>query len=557
MESLSISASTQFINLRRLQEGTWQSFERVIARYLEHGGFVDVSVVGGTGDLGADIVGSLSGKRWLVQAKFRSSSSVGRDAVDEAFGAQWDYEADVLVTATNRQFSAPAVKAREEYTSKGFEVFLWDQRFLLSQMEALPVDSKAKRKLREYQRKAVDAIDLAYASGRKNGLVTLATGLGKTIVASTFISEYLENSPESKVLVLAHISDLVRQLERSCWPQFSKFIETHVWTDGEKPVYAEGVTFATWQSVYAAINDGEALDSVFDLVVVDECHHAPSQSFSALIKALKPKFILGVTATPWRSDGASLRPLFGDPVFSMDVVEGMQAGFLSKVDYQMMLDGIDWEEIRKLSMQGLTVKDLNRDLYVPERDLGMIENISEVIEKTYNDRTLVFCRSIEHAQRLQAFFRQFDIAAGVLHSGLHRSERFRALSNFRMGTLRVLISIEMLNEGIDVPEVNIVVFARVTHSRRIFLQQLGRGLRLSSNKKHVVVLDFVADVRRLAAGVELNASASGYKSREEVSYPDGEIVKFSRYSQDFFSEYLADMADISDLDEDAHLDFPS
>ena len=548
----------QFINLRRLQEGPWQAFERTIARYLEHGGFLDVNVVGGTGDLGADIVGTYNGKRWLIQAKFRSNSSVGPEAIDEAFNAQWAYDADVIVAAANGKFSDRAMKRWKEYKNQGFQIYLWDQRFFLDHINALQSDSKSKRPLREYQRKAVDRLHDAVSAGETKGLVTLATGLGKTVVASTFISEFIEENPNAKVLVLAHVSDLVRQLDRACWPFFSKFIDTHIWTDGEAPAYVEGVTFATWQSIHSAKFTGEPLDGVFDLVVVDECHHAPSESFSGLLKYLAPRFLLGVTATPWRSDRESLRPLFGDPVFSMDVVEGMQAGWLAKVDYQMMLDGIDWEEIRRLSKQGLTVKDLNKVLYVPERDLGMIEVVAEVLENTPSSRTLVFCRSIEHAERLKKFFRQYDIAAGVIHSGpgLHRSERFRSLTDFRMGSLRVLISIEMLNEGIDVPEVNVVVFARVTHSRRIFLQQLGRGLRLSQNKTHVKVLDFVADVRRIAAGVEMNNSAAGYKNREEVSYPNGEIVKFSKYSQDFFQEYLADMADISDLDEDAHLDFP-
>ena len=545
-----------FINLRRLQEGPWPAFERLIARYLEHGGFLDVIVVGGSGDLGADIVGTFQGKRWLVQAKFRSSGSIGKEAVEEAYGAQWDYEADTIVTATNLSFSTSAKNCWKDQKARGFDVRLWDQRFLLKQADTLQDVSAAKRSLRDYQKAAVEAIHLSLDSGRNKGLITLATGLGKTVVASTFISEYVEQNPNSHILVMAHMTDLVRQLDRSCWAQFSKYIETHVWTDGEKPAYEDGVTFATWQSVSSAIYSGEPLEGVFDLVVIDECHHAASPSFRDLINQLKPKYLLGVTATPWRGDRESLRPLFGDPVFSMDVVEGMQAGFLAKVDYQMMLDGIDWEQIRRLSMQGLTVKDLNQALYIPERDLGMIETVSETIDKTPNARTLVFCRSIEHANRLQAFFKQFDVAAGVLHSDLHRAERFTTLSNFRMGTLRVLISIEMLNEGIDVPEVNIVVFARVTHSRRIFLQQLGRGLRLSNNKTHVTVLDFVADVRRLAAGVEINNAARGYKDKEVVNYPDGDIVKFSKYSQDFFYEYLADMADISDLDDDSHLAFP-
>jgi superfamily II DNA or RNA helicase len=186
----------------------------------------------------------------------------------------------------------------------------------------------------------------------------------------------------------------------------------------------------------------------------------------------------------------------------------------------------------------------------------MVETIHNTIKLTENPRTLIFCRSIAHAERLQRFFRQFDVSAGLLHSEMHRSDRFKTLTNFRKGGLNILISIEMLNEGIDVPEVNIVVFARVTHSRRIFLQQLGRGLRISPLKKKVVVLDFVADIRRIAAGVDINVGAESYKMQEEVRYPSGEIVRFTRYSQDFFKEYLADMADISDLDDDAHLDFP-
>ena len=315
------------------------------------------------------------------------------------------------------------------------------------------------------------------------------------------------------------MSDLVKQLDRSSWSQFSKYTDTHVWTDGEKPAYGEGVTFATWQSVYNAIRGGEPLEGHYDLIIVDECHHAPSESFRNLLWLLSPKFILGVTATPWRGDGESLRPMFGDPVFSMDVVEGMKRGFLAEVNYQMMLDGIDWDIIKHLSEQGLTVKDLNNRLYVPERDLGMIETIVEAIEDISDPRVLVFCRSIEHAERLQRFFRQYDVAAGVLHSNLHRSERFKSLSNFRIGKLRVLISIEMLNEGIDIPEVNLIVFARVTHSRRIFLQQLGRGLRLSESKTHVTVLDFVADIRRISAGVEINKQAQREKISRRSSLP--------------------------------------
>ena len=168
----------------------------------------------------------------------------------------------------------------------------------------------------------------------------------------------------------------------------------------------------------------------------------------------------------------------------------------------------------------------------------------------------MFCRSIKHAEKLLNYFRGYDLPSAIIHSRLGRTERFQALSNFRTGQIKVLISIEMLNEGIDVPEVNLVCFARVTHSRRIFLQQLGRGLRLSDDKDNVKVLDFVADIRRIAAGIEINDEARGNRTTEIVNYPEGNIVSFSSETEGFFDEYLKDMANISDLDEDAKLTFP-
>ena len=543
-----------FIGLNRLEQGPWPAFERMIARYLEHRGLQGVEVVGGANDKGADIVASLNGKGWLVQAKFSAKSSAKKKAVEEAYKAQFAYKVKTIVVATNQRFAPTATRFKNELRDKGFDLHLWDRDYFLQEEEILENNSKAKRELRSYQREAVDKLHLSLDSDRGKGLVTLATGLGKTVVASTFIAEYIERSRDSKVLVLAHLSNLVRQLDTACWSQFSKDTETHVWTDGEKPAYNNGVTFATWQCVDAAMKRGEDFGSYFDLVVIDECHHAASLSYWSTIEALKPKYLLGLTATPFRGDNISLAPLFGEPVFSMNVVEGMQRKWLAKVDYRMLTDGIDWDDIKDLSKQGLSIKDLNAHLYVPERDQGMVKTICETIDKTLKAKTLVFCRSIEHAERMQNFFKMFDTSAGVIHSQLHRAEKFNTMTAFRDGSLKVLISIEMLNEGIDVPDVNIIIFARVTHSRRIFLQQLGRGLRLNDDKSDVTVLDFVADVRRVAEGIKMNSDAK--KVKEEVRYPDGEIVKFSIHAQGFFAEYLEDMANLSDLDENSFLEFP-
>jgi len=545
-----------FFSNRRMIHGPWQAFERCIARLLEHGGFKDVTVVGGTGDLGADVFAIKGKQRWVIQAKHRSDGKIGREAVMEAFKAMQAYGTDVCVTATNQYFGPDAKKYNSSKTSLGYDCRLWDKTALLKFAADIPYESKQKRKPRCYQQQAIDSISAAMDRGEPNGLITLATGLGKTMVASSLISDFLNERPNSKVLVLAHMKDLVRQLDSASWSQLDKTVDTHLWTDGERPAFSGGVIFATWQSISIALSNGELLENQFDLIIVDECHHAPSSSFSSLLNQLNPTFLLGVTATPWRSDNSSLRDLFGDPLFSMNVVEGMQRGFLSRVDYRMLTDGIDWDQISYLSRHGHSVRDLNRLLYVPERDLGMVEEIIKTIRATKDPRVLVFCRSIRHAERLLGYFKRFDVLTSVLHSKLGRTERFKALSNFRIGKITVLISIEMLNEGIDVPEVNVVCFARVTHSRRIFLQQLGRGLRISDEKREVKVLDFVADVRRVAAGIELNTEAARIQEEENVSYPDGEIVQFSDDVTTFFDQYLADMADISNLDDNAKLQFP-
>ena len=536
--------------------GPWQAFERMLARLLQHGGFSDVQLVGGSGDQGADVVAMKGTQRWVIQAKYRVSGAIGKNAVAEAYNALKAYKADVCVTTTNQYFSDDAVKYRANKVNIGFDLRLWDCNQLEKLGSQIDDVSKSVRTPRPYQKEAIDTVMSSIKSGHGRGLITLATGLGKTMVAASVVSEYLEEFPNANVLVLAHMSDLVKQLDIACWPQFHKGIDTHVWTDGEKPSFYEGVVFATWQSVDAYVSAGNSLEDHFDLIVIDEAHHAPSQSFSSLIGYLNPKYLLGVTATPWRTDGANLRELFGEPLFSMSVVEGMQKGFLSKVDYEMLTDGINWDHISELSEEGLTIKDLNQLLYVPERDIGLVERVVEEINKISNPRTLVFCRSIKHAEKLLNYFRGYDLPSAIIHSRLGRTERFQALSNFRTGQIKVLISIEMLNEGIDVPEVNLVCFARVTHSRRIFLQQLGRGLRLSDDKDNVKVLDFVADIRRIAAGIEINDEARGNRTTEIVNYPEGNIVSFSSETEGFFDEYLKDMANISDLDEDAKLTFP-
>lgn len=548
-----------FVCEERLTYGPWPAFERMVARLAQHAGFTDVAIVGGSGDLGADVVGAFNGARWVFQAKYRSNGGTNGAGVNEASLALGKYDAKVAVLATNTYFYENAYATQREKEVAGIGLRLWNGSYLLEFFDKLPVASQARRELRPYQVEAVEAIEGARVQGQRQALATMATGLGKSMVASQLIANEIERNPYQEVLVLAHMSDLVRQLEASCWPQLEKAVSTHLWTDGEQPAYSGGVVFATWQSLFSAMRkDPGGLRGRFGLVVVDEAHHAPSVGFSELLAHLSPNFLVGLTATPWRGDDRTLQVLFGKPVFTLDIVVGMQMGYLASVDYRMLTDGIDWDEISRATRQGLTVADLNRHLLVPERDISMVEVVCEKMAEIGQPRALAFCRSIEHAERLQPLFASRGLKTALLHSQLPREQRFKNLSGFRMGHIDLLISIEMLNEGIDVPEVNLVAFMRVTHSRRIFLQQLGRGLRISQGKECVLVLDFVADIRRIAAGLEINHIAKEKAaSLEVVRYRDGQIVKFDNDAPlRFFDQYLADIADLASADEDARLRFP-
>ena len=237
-----------------------------------------------------------------------------------------------------------------------------------------------------------------------------------------------------------------------------------------------------------------------------------------------------MTATPWRGDERQLEDIFGNPTHSVSIVEGLQLGYLAQVDYRMLVDNINWEWVNSSLSGEVSVRDLNRQLFVPELDEAVVFKIRTHLEEMTKPRCVIFCRSIQHAERVGRQLHAEGWPTRVLHSQLDRFEATKALRDFRSGVVPVIVAVDILNEGIDVPDVNMIVFLRVTHSRRIFVQQLGRGLRLSPGKTSVRVLDFVSDIRRLAAALDLNREARGIARRSSVEepmiYPTGQIVRF-------------------------------
>lgn len=544
-----------FIEQAKLIQCSWQEFERKIFRALQHSGWNGLMFTSKSHDEGADIVGfpRTTNQYVIVQCKHTRSSSIGVKGVEDLVHACQFYNTPRGIIATNARLGAQAKNRLKELKNQ-FRFLEWDFNYLSKLHDSLEEYSKARKTPYNFQELAITQVLNKFESGSNSALVMFATGLGKSVILSEVAHEFAVNKAEN-VLLLADKVNLIEQLESSLWSQLPVSIDTRLWDGRRSPSSFEGITVATMQSVVAALNRGENLPE-FGLIMVDECHHAMSPTFRELLSDLNPKKLLGVTATPWRGDEMQIAEIFGEPVATMGIVEGIDRGFLSNVEYRMFADNINWDVVADNSQNQMTIRDLNSKLFIPSRDEELATKIIGNWNSNGRPQTITFCKSIDHANRMAELLSAMGMSSRAVHSrGMPQAVKARHIMDFKSGVYSNLIGVDILNEGIDVPDVEMIVFARVTHSRRIFIQQLGRGLRISPGKERVVVLDFVADVRRIAAGIQLNQDRRQNRNLEIYRGPSTELVEFQGVEHGQFVEtFLADAADLNENDR-IRLDF--
>ena len=536
----------------------WKGLERALARLMGHLGWKDTNVIGGAGDMGGDILGTrideAGAKSWVVQSKAVSSDRyIGPQAIKEAIDALTFYQANVAAVATNGEFTKTARQRQAQLESNGYTIKLWNGAFLQALIEGMPNDSAAYRQLRTYQQNIVDKVLRAFDAGEKRSFYIVATGLGKTVIAATIARNLWERGCR-RILVLCHATDLAIQLEQGFWSQITKEVPTSVFFDGLPPRNTEGICFGLYQSLYGYLPGIDP--EQFDVVIVDEAHHALANGFRTCLEHLKPRFLIGMTATPWRGDGQSLSAIFGNPIEKVSLVDGMAMGYLSKVDYRILCDNVDWNNMQSMSRKNFSIRDLNKRLFLPQRDEAVIAEIQKVVRTMNQPRIAIFSPSIEHSNRFANMLSAAGIPCAAL-SQVDKAERRRRLLAFSTGAYQAVCAVDVMNEGIDIPDVNLLVFLRATHSRRIFVQQLGRGLRLSEGKDKVIVLDFVSDIRRMADMIEMNREGKIKGTENEVLYLQEGFVSFSDAKvEKFVKVWLEDVADLGDSDDETRLTFP-
>ncbi|MGO4548296.1 DEAD/DEAH box helicase family protein [Paenibacillus sp. 2TAB23] len=567
-----------FISEENLRFGTWQAFERIVSRLLAHEGFEGIRLVGQSGDRGADVLAHRAGKRWLFQMK-HWKNKVGLDVADQTLEAMRIYRAQVPVIVALNGFDEKLKEHQRALMSRGVPLQLWDTKALISRAEKLPEMCLLDRNPREYQEQAIRSTIQAYNEEKKRALVVMATGMGKTFVACEMVKRINAISP-LRILVIAHTNELVYQIEKAFWPFLSKHQETAVWNGYEQPsrerLEKSNAVFVCLNTISDYVQQEKELPH-FDLIIIDECHHVGGQMYNAVLHTTRAgsengPFLLGLTATPWRPDDIDLTDYFGEPLVRVDIVTGLRNGFLSNVDYRMYTDNINWEALGDLKGKKFSPRQINRTLFITEWDDAVVIELKKVWQEQHKPRAIVFCGTIDHAITMRDRINSLGFCnASAIYSQtstgrtMDPAERNRILCDFQDGAIDVLCAVDILNEGVDVPDVNIIVFQRVTHSRRIFIQQLGRGLRLSKDKEKVIVLDFVSDIRRFAAGIDLkdglseDGPAPGNPMR--ISLPHK--VTFRKAGEEdprtesFMRQWLEDVAAVEGAGEDTSvLKFP-
>ena len=542
---------TCFLGTERLRLGPWQAFERDVARLFLANGFADVRIVGGSGDKGADVLAVKGKELWVIQCKHTTSGPPPLDAIDEVIEAGRIYGANKLIVAVSRPPSPTFAARIERERNQGLDIEIADPKKLLAWAANTPEYSIHARKLHAYQSSTVETFTRALKdTGR--GQVVLATGLGKTVILAETTASLLRDNKvrNGLILVLAHTTDLVNQLMRSFWFQLPSWVHTHRLAQGEEPTYWRGIVFATIQTV---VNRLDSLPE-FGLILVDEAHHIGAASFQQVIKRLNPPMVGGVTATPWRGDGYDIDNILGAPLVQIGIAEGLRNGFLSEVDYRLLADNLDWKFIQEASTNRYSLTQLNKRLIIPTRDEEAARIIAETFRKAKRRGGISYCPSAMHAKEFAATLRQFGLTVEAILSDTPLREREMLLSRFRAGAIQIVTTVDLFNEGIDVPDVDLIVFMRATHSRRIFVQQLGRGLRTSDGKDKVIVLDFVTDLRRIAEAVQLDKASKGGVERLGLG---PSLISFSdRSAGSFLQEWVLDQASLMLREGDPQLELP-
>ncbi|WP_026496763.1 DUF3427 domain-containing protein [Butyrivibrio sp. WCD3002] len=354
-----------------------------------------------------------------------------------------------------------------------------------------------------YQKEILDRLDAErIIRGRNKNLVVAATGTGKTLIAAFDYRRFCKRHPEkqNKLLFVVHREEILRQ-SREVFRAVLKdpnFGELYV--GGEKPANLDHL-FVSIQTVASQELYNILPADHYDFIVVDEFHHAAAPTYQGLLSTFKPQILLGLTATPERMDGKNVLDYFdGRIAAEIRLPEAIERKLLCPFQYFGVSDETDLSEVRWV--RGGYDKTELSNLYSMNRAIAekranhIINSLYKYVTDMDSVHGLGFCVSIEHARFMSEYFNEKGIPSIALTSSSSDGDRANAKKMLLAGEIKFIFVVDLYNEGIDIPEVETVLFLRPTESLTVFLQQLGRGLRLSDGKECLTVLDFIGQANK-------------------------------------------------------------
>jgi superfamily II DNA or RNA helicase len=384
------------------------------------------------------------------------------------------------------------------------------------------------------QIEALYELERTREDGFDKALVVAATGLGKTYLAA------FDSLGFTRVLFVAHREEILRQAEAS-FKSVRPTASTGFFMGPSKDT-RQTLIFATVQTLGRSENLNHLYfePTEFDYMVVDEFHHAAASSYQSILNYFRPRFLLGLTATPDRMDNKDIYALCEHNVaYEVSLKGAINRDWLVPFRYYGIYDPTDYDQI--------DYQNGRYDIEQLERSLSQLDRASLVYERYVrypSSRTLGFCASIKHAEYMAEHFSRKGVRAVCVTSNgtsSHSMDRSEAIARLKDKMIDVIFSVDMFNEGVDIPAVDMVMFLRPTESYTVFMQQLGRGLRKVEDKDYLVVLDFIGNYRKahfkpsfLSGDVSFE-SERGAVRLQDIALPDGCIADFDFKLVDLFT----------------------
>ena len=425
-----------------------------------------------------------SGLEWNVKVANKDLPET-IDKIAATFESYWNSNEFEYYDEGQKERLARALKSEKYFDSNNDELYTLD---------ILPYS---------YQQEILDKLEAERAvRGYYHNLVVAATGTGKTVVSALDYKRFRKQNPKTpcRLLFVAHREEILKQSLYTFRAVLKDANFGEMFVGNYKPESIDNL-FISIQTFNSQSFTEKTTADFYDYIIVDEFHHAAAPSYQKLLSYYQPKILLGLTATPERMDRKTIMPYFNNRIAAeIRLPEAIDRKLLSPFQYFGVTDSIDLDKL-KWAAGGYDKSELSKIYTINGAASTMradlvVRSLLKYVTDIDDVKGLGFCVSIEHAKFMSNYFNQQGIPSIYLTGKSADDERKNAKQLLISGEIRFIFVVDIYNEGVDIPEVNTILFLRPTESLTVFLQQLGRGLRLAENKECLTVLDFIGQANR-------------------------------------------------------------